>query len=156
MTTPGWDAAYAASEPAPRDIGRPQAAFVRLADKGLLHGRLLDSGGGMGEQTLLAASHGGSTSLTTPTALGTSPAWPRCSAMAVPATFSDGWSITSIEAAEFERDQSGPGIPFAQAWLAAIQRIKRAIGVQGGGRVHVRLDQRSQSLSLDVSQGGCV
>jgi hypothetical protein len=46
--------------------------------------------------------------------------------MAVPATFSDGWSITGIEAAEFERDQSGPGIPFAQAWLAAIQRIKRA------------------------------
>jgi hypothetical protein len=40
--------------------------------------------------------------------------------------FSDGWSITSIEAAEFERNQSGPGIPIAQAWLAAIQRIKRA------------------------------
>ncbi|MDQ2815108.1 MAG: class I SAM-dependent methyltransferase [Actinomycetota bacterium] len=58
MTTPSWDAAYAESTPAPWDIGRPQAAFVRLADKGLLCGRLLDSGCGTGEQTLLAASRG--------------------------------------------------------------------------------------------------
>ena len=58
MTTPSWDAAYAADAPPPWDIGRPQPAFVRLADKGLLAGRLLDSGCGTGEQTLLAASHG--------------------------------------------------------------------------------------------------
>ncbi len=58
MTTPSWDAAYAANAPPPWDIGRPQPAFVRLADKGLLAGRLLDSGCGTGEQTLLAASHG--------------------------------------------------------------------------------------------------
>lgn len=58
MTTPSWDAAYAAEAPPPWDIGRPQPAFVRLADKGLLAGRLLDSGCGTGEQTLLAASHG--------------------------------------------------------------------------------------------------
>jgi len=37
---------------------RPQPAFVRLAGKGLLSGRLLDSGCGTGEQTLLAAGHG--------------------------------------------------------------------------------------------------
>jgi cyclopropane fatty-acyl-phospholipid synthase-like methyltransferase len=58
MTTPSWDASYTASKPAPWDIGRPQPAFVRLAERGLLSGRLLDSGCGTGEQTLLAASHG--------------------------------------------------------------------------------------------------
>jgi len=60
MTTPlqGWDDAYAASTPAPWDIGRPQPAFIRLADAGLLRGRLLDSGCGTGENTLLAAERG--------------------------------------------------------------------------------------------------
>jgi len=58
MTTPSWDDAYAASTPAPWDIGRPQPAFVRLAEQGLLGGRVLDSGCGTGEQTLLAAAHG--------------------------------------------------------------------------------------------------
>ena len=58
MTTPSWDDSYAASTPAPWEIGRPQPAFVRLAEKGLLAGRVLDSGCGTGEQTLLAAAHG--------------------------------------------------------------------------------------------------
>jgi cyclopropane fatty-acyl-phospholipid synthase-like methyltransferase len=58
MTVPGWDEAYAAGTPAPWDIGRPQPAFVRLAEQGLLSGRVLDSGCGTGEQTLLAAAHG--------------------------------------------------------------------------------------------------
>jgi cyclopropane fatty-acyl-phospholipid synthase-like methyltransferase len=59
MTTPsaGWDSAYEDS-PAPWDIGRPQAAFVRLADSGLLSGRVLDAGCGTGEHVLLAAAHG--------------------------------------------------------------------------------------------------
>jgi hypothetical protein len=43
-----------------------------------------------------------------------------------PASRSSRVPLSSIEAAEFERNQSGPGIPFAQAWLAVIQRIKRA------------------------------
>ncbi len=58
MTVPSWDEAYAASTPAPWDIGRPQPAFMRLAEQGLLAGRVLDSGCGTGEQTLLAAAHG--------------------------------------------------------------------------------------------------
>ena len=58
MTTPSWDDSYAASTAAPWDIGRPQPAFVRLAEQGLLAGRVLDSGCGTGEQTLLAAAHG--------------------------------------------------------------------------------------------------
>ena len=60
MTTPspGWDAVYAADVPAPWDIGRPQPAFVRMADHGLLRGQVLDAGCGSGEQTLLAAARG--------------------------------------------------------------------------------------------------
>ena len=59
MTTPsaGWDSAYQDHLP-PWDIGRPQPAFVRLADSGLLSGRVLDAGCGTGEQALLAAAHG--------------------------------------------------------------------------------------------------
>ena len=59
MTTPsaGWDSAYQDQLP-PWDIGRPQPAFIRLADRGLLSGRVLDAGCGTGEQALLAAAHG--------------------------------------------------------------------------------------------------
>jgi SAM-dependent methyltransferase len=59
MTRPSaeWDSAYQDHLP-PWDIGRPQPAFVRLADSGLLSGRVLDAGCGTGEHTLLAASHG--------------------------------------------------------------------------------------------------
>ena len=55
---PPWDESYTAELPAPWDIGRPQPAFVRLADEGLLAGRVLDSGCGTGEHALLAASRG--------------------------------------------------------------------------------------------------
>jgi SAM-dependent methyltransferase len=58
VTTPGWDASYAGSAPPPWDVGQPQPAFVRLAERGLLTGQVLDAGCGTGEQTLLAASSG--------------------------------------------------------------------------------------------------
>ena len=60
MTTPpSWDTVYApGAAPPPWDIGRPQPAFLRLADRGLLSGRLLDAGCGTGEHVLLAAARG--------------------------------------------------------------------------------------------------
>jgi cyclopropane fatty-acyl-phospholipid synthase-like methyltransferase len=60
MTESSWDEAYAEETPAPWDIGRPQPAFVQLAEQGLLSGRVLDVGCGTGEQVLLAAAHGAS------------------------------------------------------------------------------------------------
>lgn len=45
-------------ETPPWDIGRPQGAFVALAEDGALRGRVLDSGCGTGEHALLAASLG--------------------------------------------------------------------------------------------------
>jgi SAM-dependent methyltransferase len=54
---PDWDTVYVTGTP-PWDIGAPQPAFVRLADDGLLRGRVLDAGCGTGEHTLLAAAHG--------------------------------------------------------------------------------------------------
>jgi SAM-dependent methyltransferase len=53
-----WDDAYTAGTPAPWDIGRPQPAVLRLAESGVLGGRVLDAGCGTGENTLLAASLG--------------------------------------------------------------------------------------------------
>jgi SAM-dependent methyltransferase len=52
-----WDDSYTGPPP-PWDIGRPQAAFVRLAEAGALTGALLDAGCGTGEHTILAALHG--------------------------------------------------------------------------------------------------
>jgi len=59
MTTPSadWDSSYRDNVPT-WDIGRPQPAFVRLADRGLLSGRVLDAGCGTGEHVLLVAARG--------------------------------------------------------------------------------------------------
>ncbi len=52
-----WDDSYTGPAP-PWDIGRPQPAFLRLADAGALTGALLDAGCGTGEHTILAARRG--------------------------------------------------------------------------------------------------
>ena len=51
-----FDAMYA--DTPPWDIGRPQPAFVRLAEAGDLRGRTLDVGCGTGEHALMAAGLG--------------------------------------------------------------------------------------------------
>ena len=52
----GFDAMYTGQPP--WDIGRPQAAFVALADAGLIRGRVLDAGCGTGEHVLMCANLG--------------------------------------------------------------------------------------------------
>jgi cyclopropane fatty-acyl-phospholipid synthase-like methyltransferase len=52
-----FDAMYVTGRP-PWDIGRPQAAFRELADRGGLVGRVLDVGCGTGEHALMAAAMG--------------------------------------------------------------------------------------------------
>lgn len=44
--------------PPPWDIGRPQPAFLALAKQGAIQGRVLDTGCGTGEHTLMAAGLG--------------------------------------------------------------------------------------------------
>ena len=44
--------------PPPWDIGRPQLAFLRLAQAGAIEGRVLDAGCGTGEHALMAADMG--------------------------------------------------------------------------------------------------
>jgi cyclopropane fatty-acyl-phospholipid synthase-like methyltransferase len=51
-----FDAMYAGTPP--WDIGRPQPAFLELAERGELRGRVLDVGCGTGEHALMAASFG--------------------------------------------------------------------------------------------------
>ncbi len=53
-----WDSIYGGDERPPWDIGRPQLAFVRLAESGAFAGDLLDAGCGTGEHALLAAASG--------------------------------------------------------------------------------------------------
>jgi SAM-dependent methyltransferase len=52
-----FDALYEEGTP-PWDIGRPQSAFVRLADGDEVRGRVLDVGCGTGEHALMAAAVG--------------------------------------------------------------------------------------------------
>lgn len=52
-----WDDSYR-DRTAPWDIGRPQAAFARLADEGRWRGDVLDAGCGSGEHSLRAAELG--------------------------------------------------------------------------------------------------
>ena len=56
MSVDSWDQMYQGTPP--WEIGRPQPAFVEVAEAGGLRGRVLDVGCGTGEHVLLAASYG--------------------------------------------------------------------------------------------------
>jgi len=56
-TAARWDQTYRNGRP-PWDIGRPQPAFVRLADAGEIAGPVLDCGCGTGEHALMLAARG--------------------------------------------------------------------------------------------------
>ena len=56
-TAARWDETYRSSQP-PWEIGRPQSAFVRLAEQGALIDPVLDCGCGTGENSLMAAQRG--------------------------------------------------------------------------------------------------
>jgi SAM-dependent methyltransferase len=53
-----WDESYRESRPAPWDLGRPQRAIVRLAERGGFAGTVLDAGCGSGEHALYLAALG--------------------------------------------------------------------------------------------------
>ena len=55
-TVDEFDAAYA--DVPPWDIGRPQPAFLKLAEAGRLRGGVLDAGCGTGEHALMAGERG--------------------------------------------------------------------------------------------------
>lgn len=59
-TAEHWDAVYADGDPPPWVINEPQPEVAALVERQLVGGRVLDSGCGTGEHSLLAAAHGAS------------------------------------------------------------------------------------------------
>jgi SAM-dependent methyltransferase len=135
MTRPlhDWDAIYQASGPPPWDIGRPQPAFLRLAEAGLLSGRLLDAGCGTGEHTLLAAAHGAD-------AVGVDVA------------------LTAVEQARHKAAERGLAARFEVADALALDRLDLSFEVViDSGLFHVLDDDRSAyvtSLGSVLPAGG--
>jgi Thiopurine S-methyltransferase (TPMT) len=123
---PEWDASYTAGPPAPWDIGRPQPAFVRLADEGRLTGRLLlfgdDDRARYVASLASALRPGGACHLMCFSDRQPGTWGPRrVSADELRAAFGDGWAVESITADTFDINPVG-GATQVQAWLAAIRR----------------------------------
>jgi ubiquinone/menaquinone biosynthesis C-methylase UbiE len=104
VTAMSWDQSYTGEHPPPWDIGRPQPVFVRLAEQGLLSGRVLDAGCGTGEHVLLAAGHGAAEASgidLSPTAIETARA--KAAQRGIPARFDVGDAL-SLDVADASVD----------------------------------------------------
>jgi cyclopropane fatty-acyl-phospholipid synthase-like methyltransferase len=53
-----WEPDELYASPPPWDLGRPQSAFLALAERGAVRGRVLDVGCGTGEHVLMCAERG--------------------------------------------------------------------------------------------------
>lgn len=131
MTT--WDSSYTGGQP-PWDIGRPQDAFVELADAGEIGSPVLDSGCGTGEHTLMLAEHG-------LTAMGIDVA------------------PTAIRAARRKADERGLDVTFEVGDVLALDRLDRTFAaVVDSGVFHVFDDaDRARyvtSLAAALDPGG--
>jgi SAM-dependent methyltransferase len=126
----------------PWDIGRPQPAFLALAEAGAVVGRVLDVGCGTGEHALMAAGLGleaTGVDLATAAIAAATRVGGRCYLLCfsdrqpgvfgprrvtqeeLRASFADGWRVEAIEATTI--DTLGErGV--VQAWLATITRVE--------------------------------
>jgi SAM-dependent methyltransferase len=128
-----WDAVYV-SGGAPWDIGRPQAAFVALADAGEIGSPVLDSGCGTGEHALMLAERG-----LTATGVDAAP--------------------TAISAARHKALERGLDVTFEVGDVLALDRLDRTFAtVVDSGVFHVFDDadraRYVSSLSTVLDPGG--
>ena len=119
----------------PWDIGRPQPAFVELADAGVLRGRVLDVGCGTGEHALMAAELG-------------------LEAMGID------MSPTAIAAAERKAAERRLNVRFVVGNALALESLNEVFdSVLDCGLFHIfEDDDRARfvkSLGAVVRQGGC-
>jgi len=134
-TAARWDQTYRSSRP-PWDIGRPQSAFVRLADAGELIAPVLDCGCGTGEQSLMVAERG-------------------IDVLGVD------FAPTAIEAARRKADERGLRAYFQVADALDLGRLGRRFRtVIDSGIFHTFSDSERpiyvQSLAMAVEPGGVV
>jgi len=128
-----WDQTYRAGRP-PWDIGKPQPAFVRLADAGEIAGPVLDCGCGTGEQALMLAARGLEV-----LGIDIAPA--------------------AIEAATAKAEQRGLSVDFEVADALALDRLGRTFAtILDSGVFHTFSDEDRPryvaSLASDLRPGG--
>lgn len=145
-----WDLVYATGIPPVWDIGRPQSAFSRLADRGLLRGRVLDVGCGTGEHTLLAAELGAEATGVDISALAIEQARRKAAERGVSATFAvaDALQLYRLEATYDVVLDSGTFHMFDDHNRARYVASLAAI-LEPGGLCHVLCQSDQQEQPLD-------